>query len=59
MTTCGSLALRVCLKVGLSARFLGGTGPLPHPASQFKILSFSGRVEERAGNGIFKRTLRH
>ena len=43
--------------MGLSAHFLGGTGPLPHPATQFRILSLGGRVEERAGNGIFKRTL--
>ena len=44
--------------MGLSAHFLGGTGPLPHPATQFRILSLGGRVGERAGNGIFKRTLR-
>ena len=42
--------------MGLSAHFRGGTGPLPHPASQFRILALGGWVEERAGNGVFKPT---
>ena len=49
--------LRDCLKMGLSAHFLGGTGPFPHPATQREYPELGGRVGERAGNGIFKRTL--
>ena len=44
--------------MGLSAHFPGGPGPLPHPATQREYPELAGRVGQRAGNGIFKRTLR-